>query len=221
MRTPLVFLAASLLLVACTGATYNASVVGYEVHSPPAFLSADSHSESRLEQTKLGIPIDLAITHFGASRDVLLGGAGETYLVMAVHGTFQLLLEDTTLLPIDQALSQSFAPFGLAVTDRQKLAPTPLTVGEELTFAPAQGATIKRSIHVRLFAAEHSVYFLLNAVDAEDANAKVFATRRQHFFDGFHVTPTARIEHAPVLQEEKLAMLGRVIGEAVTSTKAE
>lgn len=217
MRIALVF---GLLLSACSGATYHASVVGYEVHSPPAFLSANSHSEDHLEQTRLGIPIDLAVTHFGASRDFFFGGAGETYLALAVHGAFQLPLDDATLAAVDQGLTQSFAPFGLTVADRQRLAPTPLAVGEELTLTPTPSASVKRNVHVRLFVATHSVYFVLQAVDA-DANAEVFATRRRAFFDGFHVMPTANIPNGSALQPDKLTMLGQILGETLSRRNVE
>jgi hypothetical protein len=205
------------LLAACTGATYHAAISGYEVHSPPAFLSANSHDENHLEQTKLGIPIDLAVTHFGGTRDVLFGG-GETYLAIAVHGAFQLPLDDATLAAVDQGFTQSVAPFGLTVADRQKLEPTPLAVGEELTFAPAPNASVKRSVHVRLFVATHSVYFVLQAVDAD---VGVFTSRRRAFFDGFHVTPTADIANAPALPPDKLTMIGQMLGETLAKRNVE
>ena len=198
---------------ACTGATYHASAVGYEVHSPPAFLSANSHDEFHMDQTKVGIPLDLAATYFGATRDPFFGG-GETYIALGVHA-FELARDDATIGELEQGLSEGFAKGGLAITAKEKLAPTPLAAGEEVTFAPANGESLQRTIHTRVFVAEHSVFFVFHAVDSKQANDRVFIDRRKSFFDGFRVMPPAG--NGAALQSAQVVTLGRLVADVLVT----
>ena len=197
---------------ACTGATYHANTVGYEVHSPPAFLSANSHEEFHMDQTNVGIPLDVGVTFFGGSKDVFFSG-GETYIALGVHGPFQLALDDATVGALEQGLSEGFAKSGLTATAKEKLAPTPLAVGEEVTFEPKTDASVKRTVHTRVFVAEHAVFFVFQAVDSDVANARVFVDRRKAFFDGFHVTPPEG--NGAALQGPQVATMGRVVGSVL------
>lgn len=198
---------------ACTGATYHANAVGYEVHSPPAFLSANSHEEFHMDQTNVGVPLDVAATYFGAARDPFFGG-GETYIALGVHGPFQLALDDATIGALEQGLSDGFAKSGLGVTAKEKLATTPLAVGEEVTFAPTSNEGLQRTVHARVFVAEHSVFFVFHAVDSDQANKRVFVDRRKAFFDGFHVT-TPPAGNGGALQGAQVVTMGRFVGNVL------
>ena len=197
---------------ACTGATYHANAVGYEVRSPPAFLSANSHDELHMDQTNVGVPLDVAATYFGGSRDPFFGGA-ETYIALGVHGPFQLAMDDATIGALEQGLAEGFAKSGLGITAKERLAPTTLAVGEEVTFAPTTHESVQGTVHTRVFVAEHSVFFVFQAVDTDQANERVFVDRRKAFFDGFRVTPPEGSGNA--LAGTQVVTMGRLVGNVL------
>lgn len=218
----LVFLA--LAFASCgAAAPYRAGVVGYEVQSPPAFSSATSHDEFRMERTAVGVPLDIATTHFGASRDFLLGGAAEAYVVIGLRGPFSLARDEATLAALEAGFSERLSGMGLTMSDRRPLATSASAIGEELSYVPVKDATIHRRLGVRILAGARAAYFVIAAVDDDDANANVFAERRAAFFEGFRVTPAPGAEDpgAAPLEEEKMKALGRVVGVVVTSRGAE
>lgn len=193
---------------ACGGRTYHAASVGYRIHTPGGWADATSHREERLEQTALGIPIDLAITDFTGQRDFFFGG-GERYLVVGLRGPWEALPSVEVSDAFVRGLAGGLHGEGtVEVVHRAHL-----ESATEVHLHVMHRNRLARAVYLRCYVASQAMYFLVSSVDLEHAGDDALRDRRAEWMKSFQVVPLTSTNES--LWPMRLDELGRAAANLV------